>query len=438
MKNYIGFVNDHSGSMANSGKSEAARKDYNATISVIKDAATREMLDTVVSVVGVGLIGDGGQEVKRQVVISNPHVLKPIDQWPCPGGTPLWDGIGNMIDLLSSLPDANNQDVSFLVQITTDGEEQHSRKETRVSLQQKIQKFQNTGRWTFVARVPKGNRHTFAGLIPDGNIVEWENTAEGLKRASVQTEQAMNNFYAIRSAGLKASSVFYANAAAVDTSKLVDITNKVSVYKVEGFGVEQGIEIRDFILKKRTQYLKGAAFYQLTKSEARIAETKMVAIRDRSTGKVYGGKSARTMIGLPERGNARLHPGDHKNYDIFIQSESVNRKLVLGTGVLYWEELGVPFTKEELDRFLKPASAAAAPAQPAILQLPAVPVTNRPTPSPIPVTKQIQAPYFNGKPIKIFTKRSDARKAGSLIDLKKHDGMKKVGVGPNDRWAVYA
>jgi len=386
-------------------------------------------------------------EVLRQVVVSNPHVLKPIDAWPCPGGTPLYDGIGDMIDLCESLPDASEPDVSFLVQITTDGEEQHSRKETLNSVSSKIRRLQSTGRWTFVARTPKGNRHYFTGLgIPSDNIVEWENTAEGLRNATVQTQQAIGSFYQMRSAGAKASTVFYANAAKVDTSQLVDISDKVSIYVVDGFGVQEGIEIREFILKKRAQYLKGAAFYQLTKSESKIAETKLVVVRDRNTGKCYGGQQARTMVGLPQYGNARLHPGDHKNYDIFIQSESVNRKLVKGTGVLYWEEKGVPFTTEELERFLAKPAAAVVPAKPAIVQLPAVPVSFKPTPSPIPVTKmnQVQQPYVNGKPIKVFPKREEARQAlrvgapGSLIDLNKFEWSAKVGVGPNDRWAVLA
>src|SRR6478735_12658881 len=446
MKNYICFVNDHSGSMGQSGKQNAAKNDYNATISVIKDAASREMLDTVVSVVGIGLRNpNDGSDVVRQVVISNPHVLKPVENWEAQGSTPLYDGIGEVISLCEGLPDANDPNVSFLVQITTDGEEYMSKRETRSTISSKIMRLQQTGRWTFVARIPRGCRHMLNGLgITADNIVEWDNSAKGLEIATAQTVQAYNNFYSVRSAGAKSSNVFYTNAAAVDTSKLVDISNKVSIYVVDGPDVQEGIQIRDFILKKRAQYLKGAAFYQLTKSESRIQETKLVAVRDRNTGKVYGGQQARTMVGLPQYGNARLHPGDHKHYDIFIQSESVNRKLVKGTGVLYWEEMGVPFTQEELERFLAPPTAAKAilPPKPAIVQLPAVPVSFRPTPSPIPVTKQPQAPYLEGKPINIFTRREDARKVvrngnrGSLIDLKKFDPMKKVGVGPNDRWAV--
>ena len=66
-KNYVGFLNDHSGSMQ--GIAHAAAKDYNANIEAIKNAATTEMLDTVVSVVGIG-IASYTNSVERQVVIS--------------------------------------------------------------------------------------------------------------------------------------------------------------------------------------------------------------------------------------------------------------------------------------------------------------------------------------------------------------------------------
>jgi hypothetical protein len=228
----------------------------------------------------------------------------------------------------------------------------------------------------------------------------------------------------------------------VDTSQLVDISGKVSLYLVDGVGVQDGIQIRDFILSKRAQYLKGAAFYQLTKSENRITETKLVVVRDRATGKIYGGQQARTMVGLPRFGNARLHPGDHKNYDIFIQSESVNRKLVKGTGVIYWEEMGVPFTDEELLKFLA-VPGQVVPPKPAVVQLPAVPVSFRPTPSPIPVTPMAKpiVPTLNGRPIKILAKRDDARAQRGRewsIDLTKHADHVKSGVSPDARWAVYA
>jgi hypothetical protein len=404
-KNYIGFVNDHSGSMAGK-RAEAAIIDYNANITAIKDAANAELLDTVVSVVGLGIgnspLGGYANGTERQVVISNPHVLKPVSDWPTPGNTPLYDGVGDMIELLESLPDAKDSHVSFLVMTTTDGEENGSRRYTAGSLRLKIEQLQRTGRWTFVFRIPKGYRSYVSNLgVPAGNIVEWETTAEGMAKATAATTQAMHSFYAGRSAGKSSSTVFYADATAVDTSKLVDISKRTSLYVVEAH--ENGKQIRDFILSRRTRYLKGAAFYQLTKTEARVGPNKMLAVRDRTTGVVYAGKEARTMLGLSSVDNIRLHPGNHGNYDLFIQSESVNRKLVAGTGVLYWEEIGVPFTQEEIDRFT--GNAAAKPAAPAVVQLPAVPVTNKPTPSPLkPTPKAAPAPAVvtaTGKPLAI-------------------------------------
>lgn len=435
MKNYIGFVNDHSGSMSSLARAAAA--DYNATITAIKEAASREMLDTVVSVVGIGL-ADGrngrGTGVLRQVQISNPHVLKPIDAWETPGGTPLWDGVGNMIELLESLPDANNEDVSFLVSTTTDGEEYHSSIYTKAALAMKIAEKQRTGRWTFVFRVPKGARGMIDGLgVPQDNIVEWETTQAGMAKSTAQTTQAVNAFYSARSAGAKSSNVFYTNTAAVDTSKLADISSEVSLYIVGDS--QDGIHIRDFILTKRMEFLIGAAFYQLTKTGARVSPSKLILIRDRQTGQVFAGKDARQMLGLDTLNNARIHPNHgNGNYDIFIQSESVNRKLVKGTGVLYWAKQGRPVTKADLDKYAKPAA-------PAVPVLPAAPATGKPTPSPIAPTPKlaVQATMVNGKLVKWYKNREDCRHNARLDGKFQKDGNDFGNArGPNgERWFYF-
>lgn len=427
MKNYIGFVNDHSGSM--SGLANAAKVDYNANIAAVKDAASREMLDTVVSVVGIGLSG-GGYGVQRQVVISNPHVLKEIKDWPTPGGTPLYDGVGDMINLFKSLPDYNSPDVSFLVITTTDGHEMHSKAWTASTLAREIKTLQATGRWTFAFRVPKGSKSTLSVLgIPLDNIQEWGTTEAGMRESTAATTQAINSFYSTRSAGAKSSTVFYANAANVNTqtvkANLVDVSKEVSLYVVPA--VDQGIEIRPFILRHRMEYLKGAAFYQLTKTESKVSETKLIAIRDRSTGAVYSGQAARDLIGLPAQGNARLHPGDHGNYDIFIQSESVNRKLVAGTGVLYWAKIGKQFTDADLAYLNRPAVVA----KPAVVVLPAVTPTNKPTPSPIPVTPK--GPMVNGRAVTYYTTRSIARASGKPVQ----DAVDYAGAAHQGRWFTF-
>ena len=91
MKNYINFVNDHSGSMGS--LAQAACKDFNTNITAIKDAASREMLDTVVSVAELGY------NSRLAVTVSNPHVLHPKTTWPASGGTPLWGVTSDLLRL---------------------------------------------------------------------------------------------------------------------------------------------------------------------------------------------------------------------------------------------------------------------------------------------------------------------------------------------------
>jgi hypothetical protein len=360
---------------------KAAAADYNANIAAIKEAATIEMLDTVVSVIDV----DGGQN-QLSVTVSNPHVLKPVTRWPAVSGTPLWTSTLKLINMLLSLPDVMKPNVSFLVLITTDGQATDGSVRHR-QLMDAMRPLLRTGRWTFVARVPDDIESLYVDQLTQlgieaGNIQYWKTTPGGMAASTVQTTQAMSSFFAARSAGATSTGAFYANAAAVNLAVLEDISKKVTLYVVPQ--EDNGIEIRPFVLRHRMEYLKGAAFYQLSKTEAKISHTKQVLVREQITGKVFAGKEARTMIGLPSDRNARLHPGDHKNYDIFIQSESVNRKLVGGSGVIYWKEIGVPFTEADLVYLQpKPVTPVAAPA---VIQLVKVPVSNTPTKSPIPVT----------------------------------------------------
>lgn len=421
-KTYVVFGNDHSQSMYTIAG--AALRDYNANVDAIKGAATREMLDTIVSVIS---FGKERNQVARDITVSNPHVLHPMTSWPAVANTPLWDAVGNGIELMESVPDYNDPTVAFLFMYTTDGEEYGSQKYSKAKLAAKIRELSVQERWTFVFRVPKGKRDTLDGLgIPEGNIQEWETTAAGMAASTASTAAAVDKFYATRSAGLRSSNVFYADAAQVNTAALVDITNHVSLYVVpDEFN---GKWIRDFILTKRMQYLKGAAFYQLTKTESKVSHTKLILVRDRTTKKIYGGKEARQMIGMPTDRNARLHPGDHGNFDIFIQSESINRYLVAGTGVVYWEEKGTQFTQAELDRFNGVAKAVPA-VDPKQVELPAVPVSTKPTPSPIKPTPAV--PRVNGQPVKYFTSRSEARKAGSVKDAK------DFGLTSTLRWFVF-
>jgi hypothetical protein len=425
MKNYIAFVNDHSGSMGHLAR--GAISDYNTQINAIKDASSREMLDTVVSV------AEAGGDARVTVMVSNPHVLRPVTSWQAKGGTPLYDAVGHMMAMLLTLPDAQKQDVSFLVIVTTDGEETGSPTYPHARLGAMIKEAMKTGRWSFVFRVPTSIRSSTMNEIldlgiPEGNIQKWETTLTGLAESTKKNTAAVDAYFTQRSAGVRATSAFYADASKVDITALEDISGKVSLYVVPQ--EDNGIEIRPFILKHRMEHLKGSAFYQLTKTEARVQHDKLILVRDRASGKIFSGKQARSMIGLPNNRNARLHPGDHKNFDLFIQSNSVNRKLVGGTGVVYWKEIGVPFTEADL-AYLQPKPTPA-PQAPAVVVLPAVPVSTAPTKSPIPVTPRKPAEEY-------FATREEARLYAASIGKVQSAIVNRGPAVPRERrWAVPA
>lgn len=50
----------------------------------------------------------------------------------------------------------------------------------------------------------------------------------------------------------------------------------------------------------------------------------------------WSGMPGRALVGLPTDGvtYSKVNPGNHANYDIFVKSNSVNRKLVRGTTLL--------------------------------------------------------------------------------------------------------
>lgn len=55
---------------------------------------------------------------------------------------------------------------------------------------------------------------------------------------------------------------------------------------------------------------------------------------EKGKGSVYGGEDARRLLDLPDH-VTKVRPGNHANFDIFIQSTSINRKLKNGTRVIY-------------------------------------------------------------------------------------------------------
>ncbi len=337
MKQYIGISLDTSASMR--GIALAAGRDYNSTVAAIQEGAVEHGIDTIVSVVkcGVGL----DALVVRDVVNSNVTALKPIKdgKYIADGhGTPLFASITELIDIMESVPDANDPKVAFAIQVVTDGGENMSNQKQIDKVVARIKKLTHTDRWTFSFRVPRGYKSQLIQYgIPAGNILEWDQTDRGVEVASTATRSAFKSFYAARATGATSTDKFYADLSEVTIKEvkkaLVDISSQVDVYVVDK--KNDGVQIRDFVEAQGVTFTKGCAFYQLVKTET-VQEYKQIAIRDKKSGAVYSGFGARDMLGLPSSGDVKLAPGMHGNYEIFVQSTSVNRKLSDGTNVMIW------------------------------------------------------------------------------------------------------
>lgn len=346
-KNYIGFSRDHSGSMSHIARHAA--RDYNNSIASIREAAETNNQDTIVSVVECGY-GHTNQ-VRRVITNSNVSTLQPITEsaYSANGrGTPLWDSVGELIEMFEAVPDADDKNVSFLIMVTTDGAENASRKYSAQSIAAKIHQLQATDRWTFVFRVPRGDARDLARKgIPEGNIQEWDQTQRGVETATARDKEAFNNYFSARATGQTATKKFYTDLSNVSSADvavaLTDVSSEVQIWPVGP--ADHDADIRNFVESRLngSAMLKGAGFYQLTKTEPEVQDHKKILIRDRTTHGVYFGTAARQMLGLPGYGTVRVTPGNHGNFDIFIQSTSVNRKLKSGTSLVYWPDVGVRY-----------------------------------------------------------------------------------------------
>lgn len=350
-KQYIGLVRDHSGSMAH--LASAAMRDYNDLIGAITAAADREDIDTIASAVECGR-GHAG-EVRTDFVNSSVSRLKPLRSYVTDGSyTPLFDSVGQIIDVLEKTPDAKDSNVTFLVLVVTDGAENHSIKYNGRTLGDRIARLQDTDRWTFTFRVPYGYKRDLVNLgIPKGNIEEWEQTERGMQESSVRTMSAVSNYFGAITRGVRSTNSFYADTSNVTKtqvkSSMTNISSEVRIWSVlhadaslfNAAGDGPFAEIAPFVERMtRVNYVRGSAFYELVKSEKAVQASKLIIIRNRKDGAVYAGQSARDLLNLPTQGTIKLSPGDFGDWEIFIQSTSSNRHLPVGTKVLYWKNAG--------------------------------------------------------------------------------------------------
>lgn len=253
------------------------------------------------------------------------------------GSTALYDAIEKTVQKLKSLNAYENENVSYVVQVLTDGHENNSANCDEYSIKRLISELQATDRWTFAFQGPKGCKQSISNKlgIPAGNITEWETTEVGVAAAAGQTYAGTQSVFQAKAAGINATRSFYETNLTQnqDLSGLIAVTKHFSTHEVP-----KETDIRNFCEEfSGVPYTSGRAFYELTKNE-NVQGQKELAIQDKKTKKIYRdgpGNTVRGILGLPVFKDVKVVPGDHSHFRIYVQSTSQNRKLVRGTRVLW-------------------------------------------------------------------------------------------------------
>jgi len=252
-------------------------------------------------------------------------------------------------------------DHAFLTFVLTDGAENASRASVFALKDLLARQPEN---WTVAVLVPnvRAKLDAQAFGFPTGNIEIWDtNSATGVAEMGAKVTGSMDNYMTSRASGTRGSKTLFAgsaqqvNAQTVAAAGLTPLDpDKFFLFPAVSDGtipvVMSGrktkknpdgiacVEISAMVRSTGRPYVLGNAFYELVKSE-KISGNKRVAVVERATSKVFLGKAARQLIGLGDH-DARVRPmpadsSGHPPFKIFIESQSTNRHLPLGTQVLY-------------------------------------------------------------------------------------------------------
>lgn len=330
-KNKVLFLLDSSGSMATISRPTVDA--FNRVLEAIKEGARSSGQETTV---GFYTFGERYDPIARKYFDAPLNQIQPLEysQYYPSGQTPMFDCIGKAInDALSLKVD---EDTSFIVNIITDGEENNSYSFDAPSIKKLIAKVQATDQWTVTFLVPQGQKSRLCTNfgIPEGNVEEWSATAAGASQAAQQISTGYANYFTARSTGKRSIKGFFTTDLSKLSTKevkaaLTDLSGQVGTLKVT-----KEADIKSFVEGQGLTYLKGKAFYQLTKDE-KVQSHKEILLQEKGKKAIYGGDEARNLLGLPQYDDVKVRPGNHANWDIFVQSTSVNRKLVRGTTLLY-------------------------------------------------------------------------------------------------------
>ncbi len=325
--NHIVFVIDNSGSMYN--LTNQVPKVFDAQIEYLARRSKELDQETRVSVylfnnTVTNLVYD--MDVLRLPSLQGLYRVN--------GSTALIDATIKALDDLGQTSQLYG-DHSFLTYVITDGEENMSSTRPH-ALSAKLQALPDN--WTVAVLVPNqlGVREAKSFGFPADNISIWDTSPRGLEETGRKMQQYTENYMQARSRGVRGTkSLFTLDLSKINSAEVAGKLRELTTKDFKILPVTKEVPIRDFVEGKLRDYVKGNAYYQLTKPEM-VQNYKQICVRNNRSGKIYGGQHARNLLRLPND-DVKVDPKntDFSNFDIFVQSTSVNRKLVPGTVLLY-------------------------------------------------------------------------------------------------------
>lgn len=326
--NHIAFCIDKSGSIRNAGLEKSIISVFDGQIKRLKANSNLLGQETRISLY---LFNEDVECVCFDVDIDNVPSLKSI--YRANGDTALIDATLNCIDDLSDIS-TKHGDHGFLAYIITDGENR-----INSNLSSKLSKTINSlpENWTLAALVPDadGVYECKKFGFPAGNIQVWKTTTRGVEDAGESIYRATSNYMSHRSKGMTSTrSLFTLKADKLDKTLVRRNLEELPVRNYRLLNVNRDIPIKDFVESwTKEPYRAGSAYYEINKPEI-IQSNKNICVQDKLSGRVYSGAQVRKLLDLPNF-TVKVNPVTYNaKFDLFIQSNSSNRRLIAGTKLL--------------------------------------------------------------------------------------------------------
>lgn len=245
------------------------------------------------------------------------------------GQTALIDAVHKSVEDNKKLPELYG-DHAFLQYVITDGQENRSARRAE-HLQQLINSLPDN--WTNACLVPdeRGAKEAQRFGFNGGSIAVWDTKAAGaFEKVGTQFTKTVDAYMNMRSTGVRGTKgLFTLDSAGLQKSQLQEIPPKY----FDVYPVHNDSPIKDYVESfSGEKYRLGSTYYQPVKP-VKIQDYKGILVQDVRNGRVYEGNNIRQLLGIPSQ-TVEVNPGQHKDWRVFVQSTSANRKLFKDTFIL--------------------------------------------------------------------------------------------------------